>query len=411
MRRFLSAGSLFCVLAIVLWFVFGWKGLTVLALVVGAIGVIGTFFWFILAPRNYFFTFVTEGTAKIIVKAGGFFKALIQWKGYTLDEDQNVVPENEWVKNGEVVAEGTPGAKKYREPWHPFGGLRWVGIWPVFQIYLYRLRWTSVREDGSYSPHDEVLDYVMLKDHIYLVKLRGAEDTDMVPLDVDLLLTMRVTNPYKAIFRVQDWIELVTGRTMPFFRQYVGENTFKELKSKTQEAGGEVWQRLDALVSGRPSLIDEFKIDYGAQIKEGGVEMKEVTPPKEYQEAATRKYMSEREREKRMVETVGTVLESLAYSQGKNVSQVQTEIAADATLQKLFLEIARDMVMRQVAIAGKSFIDIRTEGAGEGLDKTILNALALWSKISGGSKGGKQQKEVKSKKQGAISAPEEKEED
>ena len=410
MRKFLFGLAVLLLVAGLLVFG-GWEGLISLVLVAGIVGALATFVWFVLAPRNYFFTFVTEGTAKIVVKAGGFFKILIQWKGYTFDENQNVVSENEWMKDSEVVAAGMPGAKRYKESWHPFGGLRWIGAWPIFQIYLYRLRWTSVREDGTYSSHDEVLDYVMLKDHIYLVRVEGAEDADMVPLDVDLLLTMRVVNPYKAIFRVQDWIELVTGRTMPLFRRYVAVNTFKDLKSKTQEAGGEVWQRLDALVNGHPSLIDEFRTDYGAQIKEGGVEMKEVTPPKEYQEAAARKYMSEREKEKRMVETVGTVLESLAYSQGKNVSQVQAEIAANATLQKLFLEIARDMVMRQVAIAGKSFIDIRTEGTGKGLHKTILNAIALWSKISGGVKEGKQQKEVKSKKQGATSAPEEKEED
>jgi regulator of protease activity HflC (stomatin/prohibitin superfamily) len=248
---------------------------------------------------------------------------------------------------------------------------------------MYRLRWTSVREDGTYSPHNEVLDYVMLKDHIYLVRVKGAEDADMVPLDVDLFLTMRVTNPYKAIFRVQDWVELVTGRTMPLFRQYVAGNTFKDLKSKTQEAGGEVWQRLDAPTNKRPSLIDEFRTDYGASIKEGGVQMNEVTPPDEYQKAATRRYLAEREREKRMVETIGTVLESLAYSQRKTLEEVQAQVAADTVLQKYFLETAKDMIVRQMGIDGKSYVDIRTsEGAGGlGLEQTLLNLVAAWRRM------------------------------
>ena len=50
--------------------------------VVGVIvlgGITFLMIWFWLAPRNHFFTFVQESTAKIVVRGDAFSKALIQW--------------------------------------------------------------------------------------------------------------------------------------------------------------------------------------------------------------------------------------------------------------------------------------------------------------------------------------------
>ncbi|HDL74831.1 MAG TPA: hypothetical protein ENH06_00375, partial [bacterium] len=43
------------------------------------------FCWYVLAPRNIFFTFVEEGKAKIVVKGDSFERILVQWEGYTVD--------------------------------------------------------------------------------------------------------------------------------------------------------------------------------------------------------------------------------------------------------------------------------------------------------------------------------------
>lgn len=234
------------------------------------------------APRNIFFTMVTEGTAKIVVKAGAFDKVLMQWKGYALDENGNIVPE---------------GMFGIKEPRHLLGGIRWIGLWPAKKIYIHRLRWTSVRADGTESYHDEDLDQVLLKEHLYLVKITEAEDKDMVPLSIFLFVTMKVVNPRKAIFNVQDYMEMVQGRIQPLFRQYAAGTTFRELTEKRQGIQDELWKKLE-----ENKLIESFEKDYGILIKTGGIEIKDINPPKEYQEAATKRYKAERERERIIVE-------------------------------------------------------------------------------------------------------------
>ena len=101
--------------------------------------------YFDLAPKDMLFTFVEEGTAKIIVRGGEFRKILISWKDYTIDE-----------KTWDVTKEEGAGIGL-------FGGLRFYGIPPYQQIFSYHQRWTHLHENGDIKQHAEDLDYVLLK--------------------------------------------------------------------------------------------------------------------------------------------------------------------------------------------------------------------------------------------------------
>ncbi len=160
----------------------------VLLYCLGGLVFLALFVWFVLAPLNIFFTFVKEGTAKVVVRGEAVQRVFIQWEGYVLDSEGDVVPGQQW---------------------YPFGGLRLFGWWPFDQIYRYKSRWTSIRADGTKQAHDDVLRHVLLKDFVYITEVKDAEDKEMVPLTFDLLITLRVINPQKAIFRVEDWTELV----------------------------------------------------------------------------------------------------------------------------------------------------------------------------------------------------------
>ncbi len=326
--------------------------------VLGFIGLfIATFLYvyFGLAPKNFFFTFVEEGTAKIVVKGGEFKRALVQWAGYTFDDNWNIT--------------------RGKDGWHPFGGLRVYGVWPIWDIYGYRLRWSNIHEDGKVEQHDEVLDSVMLKDMIYFAKIEGAEDISKIPLDIELVITLRVVNPYKALFVAQDWLELVLNRMRPLFREHVAGVAFEDLVKEKQKVGGDLWKKL--LTEG---LIQEFKDDYGIKIKEGGIEMKSISPPAEYQKAATQKYLAARESEKRAGETVGALIDMMALSTGKTPEQVKKEINKSSRIKKEFRLLCQDLIHRRMAIDGKSYLDIRVTGA-EGPQKSLLELIAAWKKI------------------------------
>jgi len=328
-------------------------------------------FFFKLVPENILFGQVDEGMEKTVMKLGQACKGLIQYKGFTLNRDWDIVPGREI---------------------HLFGGLRWVGIWPIYYIFKYTQRWTSVRESGEAVSHEEELDSLLLKEKTYHLELKGAEDKDGIALDIDILLTLRVVNPYKALFGPHNYLEQVLNRTRPLFREYVRKYTFMELSAQKQRAGGELWERLEreGMVNvfnedGGLEVIGEFERDYGTRVKDGGIEMKRITPPPEYQEAQTSKYLSEREAERIAGETIGAVVGMMANSRGITTKEIQEKINKNTELQKEFRDFCKDTLHKKMAIDGGSYVQIDVSGAGDA-EKTLLDLIAAWTRIPKGSR-------------------------
>jgi len=254
------------------------------AWIVGIAGIIGSLFWliyFVLAPNDIFFTFIQEGTARIILKAGEFHKVLIQWEGKTLDGEGNVIPGRER---------------------HLFGGLRYCGLWPLYAIYKYKFQWTGVKDNGEFDPHPpEELDYILLMDDVYGFEVPSGEDKDLVPLDVGLTLTVRVVNPYKALFAIQNWYETMVNRIRPYVRDFLTTGTYEKLIKDTTRIDRGIWSRLTS-----EGILDEFKDNYGVEIKK--IEVKDINPREEYREATMKAWLGEREAERQANEWVGMVL-------------------------------------------------------------------------------------------------------
>lgn len=330
------------------------------------------FIWFGLAPRNIFFTFVKEGTAKIVVRGDKFQKVLIQWEGYALDEDWNVV---------ERAARG-----------RFFGGMRLYGFWPFDQIYTYNFQWTGVAENGEIQAHPKKrIDYVLLKDDVYWAKIEKAEDNELLPLDVEVLLTQRVVNPRKALFAIQNWLETIINRTKPAVRDSITLSTYRKLIAEEEAIGEGVYNRLEK----RDILKGEFLDRYGVEIRR--IEIKSINPEKKFREATLKKWLGEREAEARVAATVGTLIEMMVAETGMSREEVQVALKVEPEefikKHEKVWERNWDILHRRMAIDGQSFIDIRVDGAGE-IEGTLLNLLAAWQRMP---KGGA----TNSKKEGA----------
>jgi len=276
---------------------------------------------YFLAKSNLFFAFVEEGTAKAILKYGEFHRAVMTYEGYGLDTDwtvrnkKNEVDENgniiyyKDVKDsqgniihhqGDLVKDETGTTLKLRpEPWFRLGGLLYVGIPLIHSVYKHNFRWTSFEqreEKGKLVQktisHEEVIDYILVQDDIYYTFVREAEARGMVPLDIDALLTIRVLNPYKALFRVQGWLETTLNQFKPVLVGYTGQKSFEELVETQKQVGDTIHELL------KISQIDEnLEKDYGIHLKKIGIV--NIDPAgdrgKKYVEAASKEWEAQKE--------------------------------------------------------------------------------------------------------------------
>ena len=267
------------------------------------------YFWW--APRNLFFTFVPESRSKIVVRGDAFRKALIQWKDYQLGSQWNVI--------------GFPGAGR-----SVFGGLRYYGFWPLDDIYIYDFQWTGIKEDGTIDPHPkETLDFILLKDDIYGLKEEKAEDKNLLPLDITVALTIRIVNPYRALFNVQNWLETVYNRVRPYIRDFITTDTYENFIKNPARMGIQIQTRLE-----EEKILNEFWQRYGVDIRK--IEVKDIDPGKEYRDISLAKYLAEKEREKIEIqaEAEKNRLKIVADGEANRILRVYKEVEKHGELGK-----------------------------------------------------------------------------
>lgn len=315
--------------------------------------------YFMLAPKNMWFTFVREGTVKFVTRGGAFKKALIQWKDYTFDENYNIVPENTWIKAGKVVPEGTDGAKKYKEPWHPLGGFRFYGWFPADDIHVYKFRWTSVTERGEIRPREEYLDYILVKDDVYYHAYH-VKDKGNIPIVLETYLTLSVSNPVKARFIVHNWLETVIDRAEPMMIQYSRGRYYETLLAQTQKIGEIIKKRL----SQAKLIEEEFLGRYGINVR--AIEVRRVVLPPDLEKATVAQRTAEYEA-KATVARAGAEAERIktVYGEIKNFRELGRLIRTLEAVEKS--PLATSMTVQAVPGLAEIFKEVFQKPAPEDL--------------------------------------------
>jgi len=297
-----------------------------------------------LARRNLFFTFVDEGTAKIVVRGNEFDKVLMAWKDHHLDKEWN-------VKEGEE-----------KKGWFErlFGGLRFYGIPPFQKILVYHFRWSHLHEDGTVKSHDEWIDYVLLKTDVYVIELplvlepgkeEATEDINGMPLGISVLLPIRIVNPYQALFLPRRWLPAISGIVQARVRKFVARYRYKEdlidmtagegierIQEKKGFTGEErakpgenlwdkFWKELqkDLEKEGGEAAGEDIKF-YGALIQKRGAGILKIDPSPDYRALTTREYEATQNAKTIMI---------TAEAEGRAISQ---------RVRKPTWEIAKDLV-------------------------------------------------------------------
>lgn len=272
-----------------------------------------------LAELELFWATVAEGQARPVIWNKKFSKFIMNYAGYCFQgkldpQTLNTQEEEYW----EVVKD-TRQAKKKGFFLKFFDGIHWIGFILFAEIQRYRMTWIEwgypKKADGSVSTtkapisHEEIISHVLVQSDIYFVKVLSAETNEGIPVDVSFLLTISITNPYKALYRVQHWLEAVTNQSEGTTRVYIGVKEIRELfapppvipgtATPTGIVGAMSDTSSEELEKALHQRLQKFREEFGVHVEI--VQIQSIEPAGDesakYRELLTKKYEAEREAE------------------------------------------------------------------------------------------------------------------
>lgn len=251
------------------------------------------YFWW--APNNLNFTFNPEGTAKHVMAGKAYCKTLIQLAGHVLAKTKS-----RGVSVGDVVKVKPQKSfrgrlirfMKYVNPINLIkkylGGLKFYGIWPFRDILIYDFGWINRTQNGKIEIHPkETMDVVSLKDDVFAIEVEDAEGKDELHVNISLIITLRIVNPYKVSFVVQNWLETIINRIVPAVRNQYTKDTYSNWISGDEDLAERIMEALQGF------LKKEFRERYGVEVR--AIEVIDINPGQGYRKLTLKEFTAKQE--------------------------------------------------------------------------------------------------------------------
>jgi regulator of protease activity HflC (stomatin/prohibitin superfamily) len=180
------------------------------------------------------------------------------------------------------------------------------------------------------------------------VPKQTAITKDNAPILVDFLTYWKVSDPERSVLQVGDFAAASQGIATTTLRAVIGDITLDDVLAQRE--------RINQMLRNK---LDEVTERWGVKIT--AVEIREITPPQEVQEAMNRQMSAERTRRALVTEAEGKRQASITLAEGEKTSAI---LRAEGMKQAAILE-AEGQKMAQV---------LRAEGFAAALTETFKAA-------------------------------------
>jgi regulator of protease activity HflC (stomatin/prohibitin superfamily) len=143
---------------------------------------------------------------------------------------------------------------------------------------------------------------------------------DNAPVSVDMLIYLRVITPVESVLKVEDFIGAAQGMAITTLRSVVGDIILDDVLAKRDEINATM-----------QSKLDEVTDRWGVKVM--AVEIREITPPREIQDAMSRQMSAERNRRAAVLEADGQREAAIIVAEGtKQAAVLNAEGAKQAAI-------------------------------------------------------------------------------
>lgn len=193
---------------------------------------------YLCAKLDILWVMPKEGEAIAIMRNESFYKMILRYtghhfRGHLKDENDNV--DNLEIYNIEVSPNTTAFSSAnshFLSIIFPVRGISWVGIPPFYKIYKYTFGWT---DDRFVERKLEDLKWILVQKYVYGIVLDKIELEGGIPYTIRLLVTIQVTNPAKALFRIKRWLDTSIERISGWARDEFSGLTLEDFVVPTSD--------------------------------------------------------------------------------------------------------------------------------------------------------------------------------
>lgn len=272
---------------------------------------------------NILITFVGENEAEIITENEKFYKAIMSSDMFAFEHEvkQHSLRGYFVEPDFEIKPEDRKGADKWNiwtlhedeeRPIHsaPFG-IYWVGIPPYREVHTYKQVETHYVQTGSDEgvkmkevTKTENYDHIPLQDMTLVLVVEEAETNENVPVTLKCSITIRIVNPYKYAFAVEETLNTLFDQLGPEIRTLVGVYNYEDLNDRhtsTEKINRYIRGELEEIANGNHTedYFYRWVVDYGVAVIR--VQVQTVEPASELAEsfirASTEQYVKKQEAE------------------------------------------------------------------------------------------------------------------
>jgi len=170
---------------------------------------------------------------------------------------------------------------------------------------------TMVRQPGInfLIPIIDVPRKVDLRETLFEVPSQRTITRDNAPIDVDFLIYWRIADPLQSVLTAQRLEDMLLGVAATTLRAVIGDIPLDEVLSKREHIN-EILR----------TKLDEVTERWGGKVTT--VEIREITPPRDVQDAMNRQLSAERTRRAVITESEGTRQAAINVAEGTKQAEI-----------------------------------------------------------------------------------------
>ena len=170
-------------------------------------------------------------------------------------------------------------------------------IWP----YLDKVRPFVMRQ--------QVTRYMDLREQVMDFPPSSVITRDNVTMEVDAVLYYQITDPLKAVYEIADLGNAIVQLTVTSLRNVMGELALDETLTSRETVNTKL-----------RNVLDEATDKWGVKVNR--IELKNIEPPKEIQDAMAKQMKAERERRAVVTEAEGTKRSAILEAEGQREAAI-----------------------------------------------------------------------------------------